>query len=74
METEPQVEVELEVYEEVETVGKGLLDRLTVPVIFPDGYDWTHTHAHTHPCTPSNTVTQTKLMRCWSRSVVPFVL
>ncbi|XP_052422214.1 SEC14 domain and spectrin repeat-containing protein 1-like [Carassius gibelio] len=24
-------------YEEVETVGKGLLDRLTVPVIFPDG-------------------------------------
>ncbi|XP_059418437.1 SEC14 domain and spectrin repeat-containing protein 1 [Carassius carassius] len=29
--------VDLEAYEEVETVGKGLLDRLTVPVIFPDG-------------------------------------
>ncbi|XP_076858438.1 SEC14 domain and spectrin repeat-containing protein 1 isoform X2 [Brachyhypopomus gauderio] len=26
-----------EVFEEVETAGKGLLDRLTVPVIFPDG-------------------------------------
>uniref|UniRef100_A0A3B1IY24 SEC14 and spectrin domains 1 n=1 Tax=Astyanax mexicanus TaxID=7994 RepID=A0A3B1IY24_ASTMX len=33
-----QVEVlEVEVFEEVETVGKALLDRLTVPVIFPDG-------------------------------------
>lgn len=31
------VEVEQETYEEVETVGKALLDRLTVPVIFPDG-------------------------------------
>uniref|UniRef100_A0A672NVY2 SEC14 domain and spectrin repeat-containing protein 1 n=1 Tax=Sinocyclocheilus grahami TaxID=75366 RepID=A0A672NVY2_SINGR len=29
--------VDMEAYEEVETVGKGLLDRLTVPVIFPDG-------------------------------------
>ncbi|XP_059356496.1 SEC14 domain and spectrin repeat-containing protein 1-like [Carassius carassius] len=29
--------VDVEPYEEVETVGKGLLDRLTVPVIFPDG-------------------------------------
>uniref|UniRef100_A0A8C2EXP4 SEC14 and spectrin domains 1 n=1 Tax=Cyprinus carpio TaxID=7962 RepID=A0A8C2EXP4_CYPCA len=29
--------VDVEAYEEVETVGKGLLDRLTVPVIFPDG-------------------------------------
>ncbi|XP_041700613.1 SEC14 domain and spectrin repeat-containing protein 1-like isoform X2 [Coregonus clupeaformis] len=32
-----RVEVEQETYEEVETVGKALLDRLTVPVIFPDG-------------------------------------
>ncbi|XP_036830713.1 SEC14 domain and spectrin repeat-containing protein 1 isoform X2 [Oncorhynchus mykiss] len=31
------VELEQETYEEVETVGKALLDRLTVPVIFPDG-------------------------------------
>nr|XP_029493248.1 SEC14 domain and spectrin repeat-containing protein 1 isoform X2 [Oncorhynchus nerka] len=31
------VEFEQETYEEVETVGKALLDRLTVPVIFPDG-------------------------------------
>uniref|UniRef100_A0A8C2BQV0 SEC14 and spectrin domains 1 n=1 Tax=Cyprinus carpio TaxID=7962 RepID=A0A8C2BQV0_CYPCA len=30
--------VDVEAYEEVETVGKGLLDRLTVPVIFPDGH------------------------------------
>lgn len=30
-------EAELEVYEAVESVGKALLDRLTVPVIFPDG-------------------------------------
>ncbi|NP_878301.2 SEC14 domain and spectrin repeat-containing protein 1 isoform X1 [Danio rerio] len=29
--------VDVEAYEEVETLGKGLLDRLTVPVIFPDG-------------------------------------
>ncbi|KAK2904761.1 hypothetical protein Q8A67_006560 [Cirrhinus molitorella] len=29
--------VDVDAYEEVETVGKGLLDRLTVPVIFPDG-------------------------------------
>ncbi|XP_051566068.1 SEC14 domain and spectrin repeat-containing protein 1 isoform X1 [Myxocyprinus asiaticus] len=29
--------VDVEAYEEVETVGKALLDRLTVPVIFPDG-------------------------------------
>uniref|UniRef100_A0A8C1SFD7 SEC14 and spectrin domains 1 n=1 Tax=Cyprinus carpio TaxID=7962 RepID=A0A8C1SFD7_CYPCA len=29
--------VDVEAYEEVEMVGKGLLDRLTVPVIFPDG-------------------------------------
>ncbi|MBN3321550.1 SESD1 protein, partial [Atractosteus spatula] len=28
---------DLETYEEVEAVGKSLLDRLTVPVIFPDG-------------------------------------
>uniref|UniRef100_A0AAY5EYE0 CRAL-TRIO domain-containing protein n=1 Tax=Electrophorus electricus TaxID=8005 RepID=A0AAY5EYE0_ELEEL len=33
-----QVELlDSEVFEEVETVGKSLLDRLTVPVIFPDG-------------------------------------
>ncbi|KAI4887775.1 hypothetical protein NFI96_017516, partial [Prochilodus magdalenae] len=33
-----QVELlDVEVFEEVETVGKALLDRLTVPVIFPDG-------------------------------------
>uniref|UniRef100_A0A4W5NMQ2 SEC14 and spectrin domains 1 n=1 Tax=Hucho hucho TaxID=62062 RepID=A0A4W5NMQ2_9TELE len=31
------VEMEQETYEEVEMVGKTLLDRLTVPVIFPDG-------------------------------------
>ncbi|XP_064800474.1 SEC14 domain and spectrin repeat-containing protein 1 isoform X1 [Oncorhynchus masou masou] len=31
------VELEQETYEDVETVGKALLDRLTVPVIFPDG-------------------------------------
>lgn len=30
-------ELDVEVFEEVETVGKTLLDRLTVPVIFPDG-------------------------------------
>ncbi|XP_072541512.1 SEC14 domain and spectrin repeat-containing protein 1 [Salminus brasiliensis] len=29
--------LDMEVFEEVETVGKALLDRLTVPVIFPDG-------------------------------------
>lgn len=29
--------VDVEAYEELETVGKALLDRLTVPVIFPDG-------------------------------------
>ncbi|XP_036433320.1 SEC14 domain and spectrin repeat-containing protein 1 isoform X2 [Colossoma macropomum] len=29
--------LDVEVFEEVETVGKALLDRLTVPVIFPDG-------------------------------------
>ncbi|XP_029103286.1 SEC14 domain and spectrin repeat-containing protein 1 [Scleropages formosus] len=32
-----ETSVDLEVYEEVEAVGKSLLDRLTVPVIFPDG-------------------------------------
>lgn len=32
-----EVLVDVEAYEEVETLGKGLLDRLTVPVIFPDG-------------------------------------
>lgn len=29
--------LDMEAFEEVETVGKTLLDRLTVPVIFPDG-------------------------------------
>ncbi|XP_062862419.1 SEC14 domain and spectrin repeat-containing protein 1 [Trichomycterus rosablanca] len=29
--------LDMEMFEEVETVGKTLLDRLTVPVIFPDG-------------------------------------
>ncbi|KAL4656693.1 SEC14 domain and spectrin repeat-containing protein 1 [Arapaima gigas] len=29
--------VDLEAYKEVEAVGKALLDRLTVPVVFPDG-------------------------------------
>ncbi|TRY92242.1 hypothetical protein DNTS_029080 [Danionella cerebrum] len=32
-----EVMLDPEVYEEVETHGKALLDRLTVPVIFPDG-------------------------------------
>ncbi|KAM6946039.1 SEC14 domain and spectrin repeat-containing protein 1 [Aplochiton taeniatus] len=34
---EEPVAVEEEVFEEVEALGKTLLDRLTVPVIFPDG-------------------------------------
>lgn len=29
--------LDMEVFDEVETVGKALLDRLTVSVIFPDG-------------------------------------
>ncbi|MBN3308416.1 SESD1 protein, partial [Amia calva] len=32
-----EVSIDLETYEEVEAVGKSLLDRLTVPVVFPDG-------------------------------------
>ncbi|KAL7882206.1 hypothetical protein AOLI_G00090550 [Acnodon oligacanthus] len=35
--SEPGELLDVEVFEEVETVGKALLDRLTVPVIFPDG-------------------------------------
>lgn len=27
-----------EQFDEIETVGKSLLDRLTVPVVYPDGY------------------------------------
>uniref|UniRef100_A0A3B4D5N9 CRAL-TRIO domain-containing protein n=1 Tax=Pygocentrus nattereri TaxID=42514 RepID=A0A3B4D5N9_PYGNA len=35
--SEPGELLDVEVFEEVETVGKALLDRLTIPVIFPDG-------------------------------------
>ncbi|MGH0116226.1 UNVERIFIED_CONTAM: hypothetical protein FKN15_000153 [Acipenser sinensis] len=34
---QPKVCIDLEAYEEVEAVGKSLLDRLTVPVVYPDG-------------------------------------
>ena len=39
-----------DVFEELETVGRSLLDRLSIPVVFPDGYtlSLTPTHAHTH--------------------------
>uniref|UniRef100_A0A8D3DQ70 SEC14 and spectrin domains 1 n=1 Tax=Scophthalmus maximus TaxID=52904 RepID=A0A8D3DQ70_SCOMX len=37
--------VDAEFLDEVDSSGKTLLDRLTIPVIFPDGY--VHTHAHT---------------------------
>ena len=41
--------VEAELLDEVDSSGKTLLDRLTTPVIFPDGYTHTHnTHTHTH--------------------------
>nr|XP_006000883.1 PREDICTED: SEC14 domain and spectrin repeat-containing protein 1 [Latimeria chalumnae] len=34
---QPEVCNSMETYEEVESVGKSLLDRLTVPVVYPDG-------------------------------------
>ncbi|XP_023657518.1 SEC14 domain and spectrin repeat-containing protein 1 [Paramormyrops kingsleyae] len=34
---QPETGMDLETYEEVEAVGKALLDRLTIPVVFPDG-------------------------------------
>ena len=49
---EEQEEEELEeVFEELETVGRSLLDRLSIPVVFPDGY----TLLLTHQCTHMNT-------------------
>lgn len=34
----PESVLDFEQFDEVEAVGKSLLDRLTVPVIYPDGY------------------------------------
>lgn len=35
---EPEAINDEEQFEEIEAVGKSLLDRLTVPVVYPDGY------------------------------------
>lgn len=35
---EPEAINDEEQFDEVEAVGKSLLDRLTVPVVYPDGY------------------------------------
>ena len=53
-------EEELEdVFEELETVGRSLLDRLSIPVVFPDGYTLsltpTHAHTYTHSSVNMNT-------------------
>uniref|UniRef100_A0A671XPL7 SEC14 and spectrin domains 1 n=1 Tax=Sparus aurata TaxID=8175 RepID=A0A671XPL7_SPAAU len=40
--------VDMESLDDVDSTGKVLLDRLTMPVIFPDGYVNTQTHTHTH--------------------------
>lgn len=46
--------LDVDVFEEVETVGKALLDRLTVPVIFPDGWEFRgHTGLHRFTQTPA---------------------
>lgn len=42
--------VDMESLDDVDSTGKVLLDRLTMPVIFPDGYVNTQTHTHTHTC------------------------
>lgn len=36
---EPEAINDEEQFDEIEAVGKSLLDRLTVPVVYPDGYD-----------------------------------
>lgn len=35
---QPESINDMEQFDEIETVGKSLLDRLTVPVVYPDGY------------------------------------
>lgn len=35
---EPEALNDEEQFDEIEAVGKSLLDRLTVPVVYPDGY------------------------------------
>jgi len=35
---QPEAFNEMEQFDEIEAVGKSLLDRLTVPVVYPDGY------------------------------------
>lgn len=35
---QPEAFNEMERFDEIEAVGKSLLDRLTVPVVYPDGY------------------------------------
>ena len=35
---EPEAINDEEQFDEIEAVGKSLLDRLTVPVVYPDGY------------------------------------
>lgn len=42
---EPEAIHDEEQFDEIEAVGKSLLDRLTVPVVYPDGYDaWSYTY------------------------------
>jgi hypothetical protein len=35
---EPEAMNDEEQFEEIEAIGKSLLDRLTIPVVYPDGY------------------------------------
>lgn len=35
---QPEAFNEMDQFDEIEAVGKSLLDRLTVPVVYPDGY------------------------------------
>lgn len=39
--------VDMESLDDVDSSGKTLLDRLTIPIIFPDGYVH-YTHVNTH--------------------------
>lgn len=38
---QPDAFNDMDQFDEIEAVGKSLLDRLTVPVVYPDGYvEW----------------------------------
>lgn len=42
---EPEAINDEEQFDEIEAVGKSLLDRLTVPVVYPDGYGaWSYNY------------------------------